>query len=392
MTDLEKKALLPAGLRDILPPEAGFEARIRESLAATFESHGYDRVKPPLLEFEEGLTSGAGAAVSGDTFRLMDPVSQRMMGVRADMTTQVARIALTRLSDVARPLRLGYTGEVLRVKGTQLRPERQFAQVGAELIGSDSAAADIEIIAIAIESLREIGVPDLSVDLTIPPLVPALMEESDTCDQENTALRDALNRKDIEAVRKLGGAQAGALCGLMDATGLADSALAALASLKLPEEPARELHRLRAVVEGLGQRVPDLRITVDPAENRGLEYHTGVAFTFFSRGERGEIGAGGRYVAAMDGDAGNDNGEPATGFTLFVDTILRVLPDPRFAPRVYAPVGSEAIGLAALRQEGWVTVAGVETVSDIAAEAKRLGCTHVWSSEGPVAVEEGNNA
>jgi len=391
MTDLEKKALLPAGLRDILPPEAGFEARIRESLAATFESHGYDRVKPPLVEFEEGLTSGAGAAISGDTFRLMDPVSQRMMGVRADMTTQVARIALTRLSDMARPLRLSYTGEVLRVKGTQLRPEREFAQVGAELIGSDSAAADIEIIAIAIESLREIGVPDLSVDLTIPPLVPALMAENDICDQESTALRDALNRKDIEAVRKLGGAQAGALCGLMDATGMADSALAALASLNLPEEPAVELQRLRAVVEGLGQRLPDLHITVDPAENRGLEYHTGVAFTFFSLGERGEIGAGGRYIAAMNGDAGDDNGEPATGFTLFVDTILRVLPDPPFPPRVYVPVGSEAFGLAALRQEGWVTVAGVESVSDNVAEAKRLGCTHVWSSEGPVDVEEGNN-
>jgi ATP phosphoribosyltransferase regulatory subunit len=308
------------------------------------------------------------------------------------MTTQVARIALTRLSDVARPLRLSYTGEVLRVRGTQLRPERQFAQVGAELIGSDSAAADIEIIAIAIESLREIGVPDLSVDLTIPPLVPALMTAVDVSDQENTALRDALNRKDTGAVRKLGGAQTEALCGLMDATGLADSALVELASLTLPEEPARELQRLRTVVEGLGQRVPDLRITVDPAENRGLEYHTGVAFTFFSRGERGEIGAGGRYVAAMNGDTGNDNGEPATGFTLFVDTILRVLPDPPSATRLYVPVGAEAFGLAALRQDGWVTVAGVETVSDNAAEAKRLGCTHIWSSEGPVAVEEGNNA
>lgn len=128
MTDLERKALLPAGLRDILPPEAGFEAEICETLAADFGSHGYDRVKPPLVEFEDSLTSGAGAAVSADTFRLMDPVSQRMMGVRADMTTQVARIALTRLTDTPRPLRLSYTGEVLRVRGTQLRPERQFAQ------------------------------------------------------------------------------------------------------------------------------------------------------------------------------------------------------------------------------------------------------------------------
>ena len=153
MTELERKALLPAGLRDILPPEAAFEAGVREKLADTFAAYGYERVKPPLVEFEDGLMGGAGAAVSGDTFRLMDPVSQRMMGVRADMTPQVARIALIRLADAPRPLRLGYTGEVLRVRGTQLRPERQFAQVGAELIGSESAMADVEIISVAVESL-----------------------------------------------------------------------------------------------------------------------------------------------------------------------------------------------------------------------------------------------
>ena len=156
MNELEHRALLPAGLRDILPPEAGYEAGIRETLVGSFVGHGYDRVKPPLVEFEDGLTSGAGAAVSADTFRLLDPVSQRMMGVRADMTTQVARIAATRLGDAPRPLRLSYTGEVLRIRGTQLRPERQFAQVGAELIGTKSAAADIEIIEIAVEKKRKI--------------------------------------------------------------------------------------------------------------------------------------------------------------------------------------------------------------------------------------------
>ena len=103
-----------------------------------FAAHGYQRVKPPLLEFEDSLLAGSGAAVAEQTFRLMDPDSQRMMGLRADTTPQVARIATTRLADAPRPLRLSYAGQCLRVRGTQLAPDRQIAQAGIELIGHDS--------------------------------------------------------------------------------------------------------------------------------------------------------------------------------------------------------------------------------------------------------------
>ena len=134
--------LLPAGLADGLPPEAGHESLLVARLVARFAAQGYALVKPPLVEFEESLLNGIGAALREHCFRLMDPVSQRMMGVRPDMTPQVARIARTRLARAPRPLRLCYAGEVLRVRGTQLRPARQFEQVGAELIGASSAAAD----------------------------------------------------------------------------------------------------------------------------------------------------------------------------------------------------------------------------------------------------------
>ena len=97
MTENEKNALLPAGLRDVLPSDAAFEAKIVEQIVTFFGQNGYDRVKAPLIEFEDGLLSGAGVALAPQTFRLMDPVSQRMMGVRADITPQIARIARTRL-------------------------------------------------------------------------------------------------------------------------------------------------------------------------------------------------------------------------------------------------------------------------------------------------------
>ncbi|MBX9634247.1 MAG: ATP phosphoribosyltransferase regulatory subunit, partial [Magnetospirillum sp.] len=138
MNDFANRALLPAGLRDILPLDAEHEAGVVGRLMAHFAAQGYERVKPPLIEFEETLLAGAGAATASQCFRVMDPLSQKMMGVRADLTPQVARIAVTRLAGAARPLRLSYAGQVLRVKGSQLRPERQFGQAGIELIGNDS--------------------------------------------------------------------------------------------------------------------------------------------------------------------------------------------------------------------------------------------------------------
>ena len=135
MIEKPHQALLPPGMVDLLPPEAEFEARTTERLIAAFRRNGYELIKPPLVEFEENLVTGSGAATAAQTFRLMDPDSQRMLAIRADMTLQISRIASSRLSDLPRPLRLSYAGQVLRIKSSNLRPQRQFGQVGAELIG-----------------------------------------------------------------------------------------------------------------------------------------------------------------------------------------------------------------------------------------------------------------
>ena len=115
MPPAESDALLPAGLRDVLPPDADHAADIEEALRQCFRSNGYERIKPPLIEFETSLLTGAGAAMERETFRLMDPESHRMMGLRADITVQVARVATSRLANAPRPLRVSYAGDVTRV-------------------------------------------------------------------------------------------------------------------------------------------------------------------------------------------------------------------------------------------------------------------------------------
>src|SRR5271154_444838 len=205
MSDAPHPALLPTGMHDLLPPEAEIEAQVVSKLMATLAAHGYQRVKPPLVEFEETLLSGAGAAMAPATFRTMDPGSHRMVGMRADMTPQIARIASTRLGNAPRPLRLSYAGQVLRVKGSQIRPERQVGQVGAELIGAAGPAADVEAIAVAGEVLAAIGVPHLSVDITLPRLVPAVAEAYGIVGERAASLRAALDHKDIAAVAEIAG-------------------------------------------------------------------------------------------------------------------------------------------------------------------------------------------
>lgn len=369
--DLPNPALLPAGLADVLPPEAEREAALVEAMMGVFATHGYERVKPPLLEFEDSLLAGSGAAVAEQTFRLMDPVSQRMMGLRADTTPQVARIAATRLGRDARPLRLCYAGQVLRVRGTQLAPSRQLPQAGVELIGGAAPAADAEVAVVAVEALAAVGVGAVSLDVTLPTMVPALFDAAGAEPALRQRLARALDRKDSAAVTSLvqGGGVLAVLPGLMAAAGTADGALAALEAADLPPAARAIAENAAAVLGAIRARAPGLRITLDPVEFRGFRYHTGVAFTLYGPGMSGELGRGGRYMSQND--------EPATGMSLYPDAVLRAAPPVAPRPRLFVPMGADG---AAFRAQGFATVAALAPEDT----PQRLRCTHELKDGKPV--------
>lgn len=382
----ENRALLPAGLHDLLPPRAAQESETISGIMDAFRARGYEQVKPPLVEFESTLVgngTNGGGSLAGQMFRVMDPVSQRMMAVRADITLQVARIAEARLGDEPRPLRLSYAGQILRIRGNQLRPERQFAQVGLELIGAEDIAADVEVVALAADALAAAGVSRPTVDLNSPALVANILEQIDLTEATTNDLRAALDRKDADATGEIlrgnGVAfsdAAKALCALIETVGPADEVIGELKEIDLPAAARAEVERLSDVVAGLHAALPDLRLTLDPVEYRGFEYHTGVSFTLFAEGVRGELGRGGRYITGA--------GEAATGVSLYMDSILRALPAPIRADRLYMPYGTPFRDGAALRDAGWITVAAMASEDDALAAAKRLGCSHLLVDGAPV--------
>ena len=371
-------ALLPGGLVDLLPPEAETEAEAVSAVMNVFASHGYQRVKPPLLEFEEGLLAGSGAAMADQTFRLLDPESRRMMGLRADMTPQIARIASTRLAGAPRPLRLSYAGQCLRVHASQLAPDRQLAQAGIELIGPDNPEADAEIVLLAAEALDAVGLQRASFDITLPPLTPALLDEAGIAGAARQRLTRALDRKDSAAVMHEGGVIASLLTDLLLSAGPVGPALDVLSAASLGPQSRALCQRLAATVAAIVRQAPHLRLTLDPLEFRGFRYHTGLCVTVFAPGHHEELGRGGRYVSGGQ--------EPATGLTLYPDTVLRARQTPAARRRIYLPWGTPRQAGVELRRQGFATIAALEPATDGATEARRLGCTHLWTDGATLAL------
>src|SRR5262249_4135066 len=225
-------------------------------------------------------------------------------------------------------------------------------------------APDVEVIAVASGALAALGVPHLTVDITLPTLVPAIAEAYDMGGERAAALRAALDHKDTAAVTALAGKAGQLLEQLLLAAGPAAATLATLDRLDLPERARGERERLGAVLDGLTAAAPELKVTVDPIENRGFEYHTGISFTFFAGGSAahgpfGELGRGGRY------DAGDPAApEPATGFTLYTDTILGVLPKALAPSRVLLPFGAGRTRASTLPRAGCVRLAALAPGGD----------------------------
>ncbi len=354
--------LLPEGLEDRLPQSAAAAARIERDAMAVLGAHGYDRVRPPLIEFEKSMAARMDGLLTRHMFRFVDPKSLRTLALRSDITAQVGRIAATGLAEAARPLRLCYAGQVVRITGEQIEPRRENLQVGAELIGSDSAAAAGEIVDLAISALEAAGATGISVDFTLPDLVDTLAAKEFPLDpDQREAVRRELDAKDAGALTDAGGA---AYLPLLFASGPFDTAADKLGAIDAGGALASRIAGLRQIADRVRGRA---RLTLDPTERHGFEYQSWFGFTLYADGVRGTLGRGGTYRIG-----GSD--EAAVGFSLFPEELVEAVKAAEdLGRKVFLPLGHDRSAAARLRVEGWRTVEAL-SAADAAAT---LGCSHV---------------
>ena len=332
--------LLPDGIEEVLPPEAARIEAARRRVLDLFQCWGYELVITPHIEYLESLLTGAGQDLDLRTFKTTDPQSGRLIGFRADITPQVARIDAHTLHRDG-PSRLCYAGSVLHARPRALSNSRSPIQLGAELYGDASTASDVEVISLLLTVLALAEVPQVHMDLGHVGIYRGLARAAGLSGDAEQQLFDALQRKALDEIAQLTAnlpaelasmLQALAqLCGGREVLAQAQSCLA-----EAPADVRHALHELIAIADTLALRYPDLPLYFDLGELRGYRYHTGVVFAAFVPGMGQSIAQGGRYD-----DIGADFGRarPATGFSTDLKTLVTlglraddVLPGAVWAP------------------------------------------------------------
>src|SRR5512139_46050 len=350
--------LLPEGIEEVLPPQAEQLEVLRRRLLDLFHVWGYKLVIPPFIEYLESLLTGTGNDLDLQTFKLTDQITGRLMGVRADMTPQVARIDAHQLKrDV--PSRLCYLGTVLHTRPKGHGATRSPLQVGAELYGHSGIESDIEILRLMVETLRCVGLGKVYLDLGHVGIYRSLMRQLNVDMADEAILFDALQRKAQPEITewlkhiKLPPNSSGMIAALADLHG--DLGVLSEARRVLADAGAdvkATLDNLEAIAKAASD-LPNVELHFDLAELRGYHYHTGVVFAAFVPGQGQAIAQGGRYddIGRVFGRA-----RPATGFSTDLKHLLSLVPAQTGALRgIFAPGDSDPVldqMIAALRGQG----------------------------------------
>lgn len=366
--------LLPDGIEEVLPPLAGRVESLRRNLLDLYKSWGYDLVIPPFVEFLESLLTGVGGDLDIKTFKVTDQLTGRLMGVRADMTPQVARIDAHSLKHQG-PTRLCYSGSVLHTRATNMLASRSPIQMGAELYGCNSLAADIEIVSLMLETIKCAGLDEVCLDIGNVAIYRHLVAAAELDAAQQTSLFDLLQRKDKAGLEVFLDNQvadatvAKNLSLLSDLHG--DKTVLARAISELANAPAqvlREIELLGELAVALEQSCPGIALYFDLSELRGYQYHTGIVFAAYAPGHGQAIAKGGRYddIGQVFGRA-----RPATGFSTDLKSLIELVAGETDEKAVIlAPDGYAAPLLDLIRR---LREAGHTVIRALAADASQEG-------------------
>lgn len=350
---------IPYGTRDFLPPEAAEKRAVETSLTALFTSWGYDGIETPVMEFLSTLTVGNGQRIEPRMFKFFDR-DNRTIALRHEMTTPIARVVASRMKDVPRPLKISYVGRVYRYEETQRGRRCEFTQAGVEFMGSDAPAADAEVLALAVESLRQAGLREFRISLGQAAFIHGLMRGFALTEEEERRAKNFLEKRDLVGWRTF-----------LDGTALPPREKKILEKLPLlhggreildearemavNEESLRAIDNLATIYRLLESYQAAESVQFDLGVIRDLDYYTGMVFEAYMPGLGFPLCGGGRYDRML-ADFGADC--PATGFALGVERILLAVEQAGLSRSAlkkevyvaYAP-GREAAAIRAAQEE-----------------------------------------
>lgn len=347
--------LLPENIADVLPSEARKIEELRRRLLDHFRCYGYELVMPPMLEYLDSLMPFTDQDMDLRMFKLVDQLSGRTLGLRADMTTQVARID-AHLLNRASVTRLCYAGSVLHARPSGFHATREPLQIGAEIYGHAGLEADAEIQALALASVRLAGLSDVTLDLSHAGILQGILDGDAAAVRQQAEIITLLRAKDVPALHAL-------TAGFSERVGIALRILPALHGDASVLERARQtlpasaaLHSALDQLALLAQSAGEARVNIDLADLSGYQYESGAMFALYVTGLPNAVARGGRYdhLGEAFGRA-----RPATGFSMDLREIARLLPSAAPASAIRAPWGREpelAALIARLRAEGEIVI------------------------------------
>ena len=351
--------VLPDHIADVLPSEARHIEELRRELLDTARGYGYELVMPPLLEHLESLLTGTGEALDLQTFKLVDQLSGRTLGLRADTTPQVARID-AHLLGRAGLTRLCYCGPVLHTRPARPHATREPLQLGAEIYGHAGPEADLEILQLALDSLRAARVSDLQVDLADARIVGSLLEGQVMSEALRHDIHAALATKDASKLARLtADFSATSREGLLALVGLyGDVRVLADAAQRLPATPA--ITQALAQLRWLSEQIQGVAISFDLGDSRGYAYYSGMRFAIYAKGASDALARGGRYdgVGAVFGHR-IERDRPAVGFSLDLKELVSAVASLALRAAIRAPWGNSPAlraAIAGLRSRGETVV------------------------------------
>ena len=351
--------VLPDHIADVLPSEARHIEELRRELLDTARGYGYELVMPPLLEHLESLLTGTGEALDLQTFKLVDQLSGRTLGLRADTTPQVARID-AHLLGRAGLTRLCYCGPVLHTRPARPHATREPLQLGAEIYGHAGPEADLEILQLALDCLRAARVSDLQVDLADARIVGSLLEGQAMPEALRHDIHAALATKDASKLARLtADFSAASREGLLALVGLyGDVSVLAEAAQRLPATPA--ITQALAQLRWLAEQIPGVAISFDLGDSRGYAYYSGMRFAIYAKGASDALARGGRYdgVGAVFGHR-IERDRPAVGFSLDLKELVSAVAPLALRAAIRAPWGNSSAlreAIAGLRSRGETVV------------------------------------